>query len=549
MYINHNYTFSPFSPSPPFSTHSIEKRIFTSLFNKHRTTNFTYNTNTINDIIYNEKTHIVAVFKDYLILDDISEFLKRYYTSIESSIRLPRFLDYYTKYSRIFPNYTTFNESKYIYKNIHKKQKMIDQQHNNVKHNTVTQNDSDDKVFSTEVCNSLVNDSSYMNYLFGLKRNDKKYNTVNSKDDNNTNININIDNVLSSGNDSVMNVNKIISLINELEHKHNKLLSYMQQQRNINNNNITTTTHVTSLKPKHPTLLINSNKYGFINTQHINISKKNDYKEKHINLSHRGSFFSSSYTKRVSHNNNKKNYNTNITNHAVTNRTSSKPTSKDYGGICFTINTSTNKKSPQTDRFKHKIKEILIKNNIHINSNNTSRNRYHHRQRNHNCLLNSKGLMFNSKTNNTIYYSNINKQQQFITLSTRNKQVDDGNGSSSSNTRNKKVNANSKSVFDFDLLRKYITISQSKSKSKHNNNNNNNKSNNHNIKERYKLNSGIINSNNILLPINNKIPGIKIKGFNNKLLEYPSSYHTIKTHHTPTSKLSNINRKLKYNNK
>ena len=157
--------------------------------------------------------------------------------------------------------------------------------------------------------------------------------------------------------------------------------------------------------------------------------------------------------------------------------------------------------------------------------------------------------MFNSKTNNTIYYSNINKQQQFMTLSTRNKQVNDvncnGNGNSS-NTRNKKVNSNSKSVFDFDLLRKYITISQSKSKSKpkHNNNNSDNKKNN---KERYKLNSGIINSNNnILLPINNKIPSIKIKGIN-KLLEYPLSYHTIRTHNTPTSKLSNINRKIKYN--
>ncbi len=32
---------------------------------------------TTNDIIYNENTHIVAVFKEYLIYDDTSEFLKR----------------------------------------------------------------------------------------------------------------------------------------------------------------------------------------------------------------------------------------------------------------------------------------------------------------------------------------------------------------------------------------------------------------------------------------------------------------------------------------
>lgn len=38
-----------------------------------------YNVKIVNDIIYNESTHIVAVFKDYLIYDDLSEFLKRIY--------------------------------------------------------------------------------------------------------------------------------------------------------------------------------------------------------------------------------------------------------------------------------------------------------------------------------------------------------------------------------------------------------------------------------------------------------------------------------------
>lgn len=38
-----------------------------------------YNVKIVNDIIYNEPTNIVAVFKDYLIYDDLSEFLKRWY--------------------------------------------------------------------------------------------------------------------------------------------------------------------------------------------------------------------------------------------------------------------------------------------------------------------------------------------------------------------------------------------------------------------------------------------------------------------------------------
>ena len=38
-----------------------------------------YNIKLINDIIYNEMTHLVCKFKDCLIMDDTSEFLKRFY--------------------------------------------------------------------------------------------------------------------------------------------------------------------------------------------------------------------------------------------------------------------------------------------------------------------------------------------------------------------------------------------------------------------------------------------------------------------------------------
>ncbi len=34
-----------------------------------------YNIKVINDLMYDEKKHIVSVFKEYLILDDIAEFL------------------------------------------------------------------------------------------------------------------------------------------------------------------------------------------------------------------------------------------------------------------------------------------------------------------------------------------------------------------------------------------------------------------------------------------------------------------------------------------
>ena len=90
-----------------------------------------YNTKIINDILYNEQTNIVSVFKDYLIFDDVSEFLKRYYKKNESVSRLPKVITFYDTYSKVFPNYVCLPESKYMFKNIERKQLQWDskQQH------------------------------------------------------------------------------------------------------------------------------------------------------------------------------------------------------------------------------------------------------------------------------------------------------------------------------------------------------------------------------------------------------------------------------------
>lgn len=85
-----------------------------------------YNVKIINDIIYNEPTHVVSVFKDYLIYDDVSEFLKRPYTYNEVKARLPKIFDFYEKYSKVFPNFVTLPENKYMFKNIERKQRLLD---------------------------------------------------------------------------------------------------------------------------------------------------------------------------------------------------------------------------------------------------------------------------------------------------------------------------------------------------------------------------------------------------------------------------------------
>ena len=70
-----------------------------------------YNVKVINDIIYNDETHLVSMFKDYLILDDISEFLKRSYREDESRPRLSKIYNFYSQFSKVFPNYIILDAS------------------------------------------------------------------------------------------------------------------------------------------------------------------------------------------------------------------------------------------------------------------------------------------------------------------------------------------------------------------------------------------------------------------------------------------------------
>jgi hypothetical protein len=79
--------------------------------------------------MYNEPRHIVTVFKDYLIYDDFSEYLKRFYLKLESHHRLPRVFEFYSSYSKLFPSFVALGQAErnYMFKNISRKQKLIDE--------------------------------------------------------------------------------------------------------------------------------------------------------------------------------------------------------------------------------------------------------------------------------------------------------------------------------------------------------------------------------------------------------------------------------------
>lgn len=106
----------------------LEKYVHKYFITFYKNSKNDFNIRMIDDILNNESTHLVAEFKDYLIMGDITEFLQKSYSMKEVKKYLPKIYDYYNSCSVIFPNYVVLHESKYIYKSIRKKQKVIDNQ-------------------------------------------------------------------------------------------------------------------------------------------------------------------------------------------------------------------------------------------------------------------------------------------------------------------------------------------------------------------------------------------------------------------------------------
>jgi dsDNA-binding SOS-regulon protein len=159
----------------------ISKRI---LMNYSMTPN-EFNKIMINHLMKSSLNHYVSLFKDYLIYDEMEEFLNRFYKKEEIKPRLLLITDYYSHSSRLFPNYSKLNEGKYIYKNIEKKQRVIDIiEGNGIKKFKKNENII---IFNSDIYNSILdenrNDKSKMKDLFGSniftnKNNNDSFNSI-----------------------------------------------------------------------------------------------------------------------------------------------------------------------------------------------------------------------------------------------------------------------------------------------------------------------------------------------------------------------------------
>ena len=239
--------------SERMSIRKFEKRIKKKLVKKYEIPKNFYIKKKINELIFNTKSHYTALFKDYLIIDDEHEFLRRFYPEKDYKKKLKKIFNYYEKYSKIFPNYLSISESKYMYKNILKKQNMIHNLHNMKKQEEQNKKENIfyETVFNYEALNSICSqiDSFYVRNLKNI-----------------------ID--ISFHNNSIDDINKIINQIEE-EEKYNlivfngkprpykNLISYKKKIDEFSNS---------SLNSK----LIESTPKSFINSNNVSTSINSD---------------------------------------------------------------------------------------------------------------------------------------------------------------------------------------------------------------------------------------------------------------------------------
>lgn len=89
---------------------NLEKIIHDKFIKIYKTKENFYNIKIINEILNNESSRIVSKFKEYLIKDDLNEFISRFYTKNKSKSILKEIFNYYKIYSCVYPNYILLSE-------------------------------------------------------------------------------------------------------------------------------------------------------------------------------------------------------------------------------------------------------------------------------------------------------------------------------------------------------------------------------------------------------------------------------------------------------
>ena len=210
------------------------KRIYKLFIEKYTSHEYSFGYLVINNILEHDKSILVCKYKEFLVSNDAHEFLRRFYKHGETKKRLKAIISFYSDNMKIFPNYISIPENKYLYRNIKKKQYFLDHQNefekeefeqikfhkengkgkliiktnqlftkdviNDIQNYEMKNNDRDDSFFST-----LSNLSKKKN----LKKGNNSYSKDNSKYDYENETRQSIENILSILNDTKINVSDL----------------------------------------------------------------------------------------------------------------------------------------------------------------------------------------------------------------------------------------------------------------------------------------------------------------------------------------------------
>ena len=223
---------------------------------KYNSFEYSYQLVCINNIIYTEKCHVVARFKDFLYYDDATEFFHKFFKKKELNSTLTKVFNFYAKYCKVFPNYMILPENEFLYRNLRKKQKMIDQfneikreEEENRKHLKLKinkENENDYIIFNKNVQDSIekyrpsftqstIIMTEYLNYsnIINNKKESKIFN------ENSITISLNYNNINTNTNNFDLNdadINSselsLISIANNIGTEKNII-----DKKNNNNNN------------------------------------------------------------------------------------------------------------------------------------------------------------------------------------------------------------------------------------------------------------------------------------------------------------------------
>ena len=376
-------------------------------------------------LMENANTHLVSVFKDYLLYDDMTEFFKEYYNSKELYLRLRTIFEYYESSSYLFPNYTAINEGKYIYRNIIKKQKLIDyledledkkmekEQKKLKKNNKLGNYDNEQSsssysdVFNTKVYTNIIKDTgndSKINEIFcvgnknnendcgdslasivklteEIKEKEKRENQDNQENKENRDINTKN----NTKNNSKSNINDMSNITNNKSRSKGDSKIYVLKRVNLNQNN---SNSKKIFKKAKVNITVNNiiNKKSIKKNIKYNFKKRNQNLNSHIyktneymksELSSTGSANNKNYKKNniiinIINNNKTSNYQSNInyySNYNSNNQTEYIQIDNNKSNLISTssnkyYNTSNNKIYSTTNNYRNKNNSLTKENDL-----------------------------------------------------------------------------------------------------------------------------------------------------------------------------------------